>query len=89
MRELLVKIEEQDWERLQQVAASVNCSVEEFISRTLHHLLQRVSLPSQEWQQRFDALLQRIHQHTAQFTPEEIEADITIAWEEYRKECGS
>jgi hypothetical protein len=88
VRELLVKVEEQDWERLQQAAASVNCSVEEFITRTLHHLLQRVNPPPPEWQQRFDALLERVHRHTTPFTPEEIEADITAAWEEYRRECG-
>jgi phosphoglycerate-specific signal transduction histidine kinase len=89
MRQLLVSVEEQDWERLQQVAQRANCTAEELIARILRHLLQRVNPPTQEWQQRFDTLLQQVHRHTAQFSPEEIEADITDAWREYRSECGS
>lgn len=45
--------------------------------------------PSAEWQQRWDALLQQVHQRTAHIPPEEAEADITEAFEEYRRECGS
>lgn len=55
----------------------------------LHHLLQRVAPPDEEWQKRFDNLLQQTRQHTAAFTTEEIESDITAAWEEYRRECES
>ena len=89
MRQLLVSVEEQDWERLQQVAQRANCTVEEFLTRMLRHMLQRVNPPTQEWQQRFEALLQQVHRHTAQFSPEEVEADITDAWREYRNECES
>ncbi|BCW95362.1 MAG: hypothetical protein WHS44_00525 [Fimbriimonadales bacterium] len=89
MRELQIKVNEQDWERLQDVAARLGCTAEEYVERTLRNLLVQVLPPSEEWQQRFDALLQQIRQHTAQFSPEEIEAEITAAWEEYRKECGS
>lgn len=88
MQVLHITVGDQDWERLQQVAARLNCSVEEFVARMLHHLLQRVAPPDEEWQKRFDNLLQQTRQHTAAFTTEEIESDITAAWEEYRRECG-
>jgi predicted DNA-binding ribbon-helix-helix protein len=35
MRQLLVSVEEQDWERLQQVAQRANCTAEELIARIL------------------------------------------------------
>jgi hypothetical protein len=89
MQVLRITVEDQDWERLQQAAARLNCSAEEFVSRTFHYLLQRVAPPDQEWQARFDRLLQQVHAHTSAFTPEEIEADTTAAWEEYRRECGA
>jgi hypothetical protein len=89
MQVLRITVEDQDWERLQQAAARLNCSAEEFVSRTLHHLLQRVAAPDHEWQARFDHLLQQVRARTSAFTSEEIEADITAAWEEYKKECES
>ncbi|MCX7686998.1 MAG: hypothetical protein N2045_03360 [Fimbriimonadales bacterium] len=98
MKELRIKISEEDWERLQRVAEQMNSSVEELVSRLLPVLLQRISPPSEDsqkrveafrdWEQRLDALLQRVHRHSSKYTPEEIEADITTTREEYRQIMG-
>jgi predicted DNA-binding protein len=37
------------------------------------------------WRTRFQALLKRIHQQTESFSPEEIEADITLAAQETKE----
>ncbi|OGW59284.1 MAG: hypothetical protein A2Y48_04180 [Nitrospirae bacterium RIFCSPLOW2_12_42_9] len=39
-----------------------------------------------EWQKRFNRIIQRIHKKTAQYTQEEIESDIVQAIKEVRKE---
>src|SRR5690242_1932920 len=47
----------------------------------------RRTLPDAEWSARMDALLQQVHSRIPpDVTPEELEADITTAWEEYRAE---
>lgn len=98
MKELRIRIDESDWERLQQMAGQMSCTVDELVSRLLPILLQRMSSPSEDsqkhieafrdWQQRLDALLQRVHQQSAKYTPEEREADITATSEEYKQTVG-
>lgn len=39
-----------------------------------------------EWQNRFNKIIEKIHKKAAQYTPEEIEADISYAIKEVRKE---
>ncbi|MBI3584409.1 MAG: antitoxin family protein [Nitrospinae bacterium] len=39
-----------------------------------------------EWQNRFNRIIEKIHKKAAQYTPEEIESDITQAIKEVRKE---
>ena len=39
-----------------------------------------------EWQNRFNRIIEKIHKKTAQYTPEEIESDIFQAIQEVRKE---
>lgn len=38
-----------------------------------------------EWQSKFNGIIEKIHKKTAQFSPEEIEADITEAIKEVRE----
>ena len=40
----------------------------------------------EEWQHRFDRIIERIHEKAVQYTPEEIESDITHTVKEVRKE---
>lgn len=40
----------------------------------------------QEWQKRFERVIEKIHLETAHFQPEEIESDIAQALKEYRDE---
>lgn len=39
-----------------------------------------------EWQKRFNRVIDKIHQKAAQYPPEEIEADIALVLKEVRKE---
>ena len=39
-----------------------------------------------EWQMKFRAIIEKIHQKTAQYSAEEIEEDISLALKEVRKE---
>lgn len=39
-----------------------------------------------EWQNRFNRIIEKIHKKAAQYTPKEIEADISHAIKEVRKE---
>jgi hypothetical protein len=39
-----------------------------------------------EWQKRFDSILRKIQNRSLIYRPEEIEADITLAEQEVRKE---
>lgn len=39
-----------------------------------------------EWQNRFNRIIEKIHKKAARYTPEEIEADISHAIKEVRKE---
>jgi hypothetical protein len=88
MPTLQVQLDEREWEPLQALAARLGCSEAELARRLLRQILAPVNPPSAEWQQRWDALLQQAHQRTAHIPPEEAEADITEAFEEYRRECG-
>lgn len=38
-----------------------------------------------EWQNRFNRIIEKIHEKAAQYTPEEIESDISLAMNEARK----
>ena len=42
-------------------------------------------IPLDEWQERFNRVIKKIHEKTSKFTPEEIEADIAEAIKEVRK----
>jgi hypothetical protein len=88
MPTLQVQLDDREWEPLQALAARLGCSEAELARRLLRQILMPVNPPSLEWQQRWDALLQQVHQRTAHIPPEEAEADITKAFEEYRREAG-
>ncbi len=84
MRELLVKIEEQDWERLQYLAECRQVAPEELAREVLSQWLQ---MTEEDWQKRMEQLLQAFHHASQHLSPEEIEAEITAAYEEYRQQC--
>lgn len=87
MPKLLIELDESEWEPLKRAAAQLNCTEAEFARRMLRQTLQHITHPTAEWQQQLDALLSRVQQQTMHHPPEEVEADITAAYEEYRREC--
>ena len=51
-----------------------------------HERVEIRILARDEWQMKFNRLIRKIHQKTAQYSAEEIEADITQAIKEAREE---
>ncbi len=51
-----------------------------------HERVEIRILSKDEWQRRFNSLIEKIHKKTAQYPTEEIETDITQAVKEVRKE---
>ncbi len=47
-------------------------------------LAERLSADEQAWREQFENLLARVHARMAQFEPNEIEADITVASSEVK-----
>jgi predicted DNA-binding ribbon-helix-helix protein len=88
MRELVIRLDDNEWQSLQRTAEQMNCSVEDLIHRVVHEVVAQPQVSPDEWQQRFTNLVLRVYQRTAKYSSEEIEADITAAYEEYRRECG-
>lgn len=58
------------------------------IAQALRNVPPAPKPPSTEWRQQLETLLRSVHQHTAHVPQEDIEADVTAAFEEYRRECG-
>lgn len=51
-----------------------------------HERVEIKVLSKDEWQRRFNRLIEKIHKKTAQYTTEEIETDIAQAVKEVREE---
>lgn len=49
-----------------------------------HEKVEIKVLSLDEWQKRFNRIIEKIHKKTAQYTPEEIESDISQAIKEVR-----
>ncbi len=49
-----------------------------------HEKVEIKILSCDEWQRRFNRIIEKIHKKTAQYSPEEIEADIAEAIKEVR-----
>lgn len=88
MHELLIRIEEAEWQQIQEMAKRLNCSVEEVARRAISRLVLHSTPPSEDWKRQMDGVLASVHQRTAGYDPEEIEADITAAYEEHRRDAG-
>lgn len=84
-----IQLDDREWEPLREAAARLNCSEAELVRRLVQQAFAPPPVPSKEWQRQLDALLKTVHQRTKDFPAEEIEADITEAFEEYRRECES
>jgi len=51
-----------------------------------HERVEIKILPRDEWQKRFNRIIEKIRKKAIQYTPEEIEADIAQAIKEVREE---
>ncbi|HHT9136863.1 MAG TPA: antitoxin family protein [Candidatus Wunengus sp. YC60] len=71
----------------------INAVFENGVFKPLQHVEikehEKVSLKIisfDEWQNRFDSIIEKIHEKAIQYTPEEIESDIAHTIKEVRKE---
>ncbi|MCS7065870.1 MAG: hypothetical protein NZL85_06280 [Fimbriimonadales bacterium] len=85
MSTLQVRLDERAWRQLQQLAQQRHCSPDE-LARDV--LLQWLQIDEQDWQARMERLIQAFRRRTQGIDPDEIEAEITAAYEEYRSECA-
>lgn len=85
MRELILTVDEREWERLQSMAACWQVSPEELAHKVLSHWLQ---MTEDDWQKRMEQLLHAFRGASEHLSPEEIEAEITAAYQEYRQRCA-
>ena len=71
------------YQLLSQVAQRQQLSPNELAEQFLQ---QHLSSESQAWQAAFEQLLVRVHARMSAFDPAEIEADITAAFDEVKRE---
>lgn len=74
--------------QFQLVYDSVTRLLRREIARLLRKTVPAPPPPTPEQRQQIESLLQSVHQHTVHLPPEESEADITAAFEEYQRGCG-
>ena len=82
-----IELPEEQVQELERLAAQERRSLDEFVQLALGDYLARRKRDRSEWVRRFDDVVARIREGVPpDLTPEEIEADVTAAWEEYRAE---
>ncbi len=77
-----ITLSQQVYDELVQRAHQTRQSPDALAEDLLRHSL---GTETEQWRQAFEALIQKVHARTNQFTSEEIEADITAAAEEVRE----
>lgn len=87
MERTTVALEERDLRSLERLAEREGRSVEDLVAFAVRDYIARRAMDDGGWQQRWDALIERIQSRIpTDVTPEEIEADIREARREVREE---
>lgn len=92
MKRTNVYLEDDQLRLLKHIAVEENRSFTDLVRQALQEFLERYQQKTHpapavnEWQRRLDRLLAQVHERTAAFSAEEIEADITAASEESRRQ---
>lgn len=81
-----IQLSEAEWQQLKRIAEQRQRPPDELAREILTHWL---ALDEQDWQARMERVLQAFRQYTRSIPPDEIEREITAAFEEYRSECAS
>ncbi|CUU36177.1 MAG: hypothetical protein K6U12_05690 [Armatimonadetes bacterium] len=85
MATLKIDLSETDWQRLRYLAECRQVSPEALAREIVSRWLQ---LTEEDWQKRMEQLLQAFRRASQYQPPEDIEAEITAAYEEYRQRCA-
>lgn len=82
-----IELPEEHVQELERLAAEERRSLGEVVQLALGDYLARRTAERPVWARRFHDAVERIQARIPpDVTPEEVEADITAAWEEYRAE---
>ncbi|MCS6923205.1 MAG: hypothetical protein NZM10_02385 [Fimbriimonadales bacterium] len=81
-----IRLSEVEWQQLMRFAEQRQCPPDELAREVL---AQWLALDEQDWQARMDRIIHTFRLHTQNTPPNEIEREITAAFEEYRSECAS
>jgi predicted transcriptional regulator len=82
-----IELPDEQARELERLAAQEHRSFEELVQLALDDYLARRKRDRSDWLRRFDQAVARIREGVPRdLTPEEIEAEISANWEEYRAE---
>ncbi len=90
MKRTNIYLQEDQLRFLKHVAVEEGLSFTELVRRALGEFLDRYQSKAggaspEEWNRRLEQLLARVRQRTSAYSPEEIEADITVASQRSRR----
>ena len=91
MKRTNIYLEEDQLRRLKHIAVEEGRSFTELVRQALQEFLQHYKPAAEltssvtEWNRRLEQLLARVRRRASAFSPEEIEADITVASKEARR----
>lgn len=88
MKRTNIYLEEEQLRLLKHLAVEEGRSFTELVRQALQEFLERYQPKTAraQWSQRLEQLLERVHRRTRGFSPEEIEADVTVASKEARRQ---
>ena len=82
-----IELDDEQARKLEQLAARDQRSVDELLHLAITDYLARRGRDWSEWNRRFDAFVEQVRARVPrELSPEEIEAEITANWQEYRAE---
>jgi hypothetical protein len=83
----LISLDDDRVRALERVAAEEHVSLDEVIRRAVDVYLEQRTQDARPWAERFREVVQQFRADVpAGMTPDEIEAEITANWDEYRAE---
>ena len=85
-----IELDDEQLRALERLAARDQRSVDDILRLAVGDYLARRGRDWSDWNRRFDAFVEQVRAGVPpELTPEEIEAEITANWQEYRAERAS
>lgn len=82
-----IDLSDEHLQELERLVAKEHRTLDELVQVAIADYVARRSRDREDWARRFDAFVQEVRSRIPpELTPEEIEAEITANWQEYRAE---